>query len=417
MSVSAPATVPTPPATAGVAGADRPHTGASPDPKMTPSPPGAGAELRIIEWHNEWIVRSAYPFAYQAPDPTLRELRERYRLDEVVAPGRSEFEQVLRLREWVHTRWRHGWTRTPPAHNALDILRAAEEGGDFSCGYYAITLMQCLLALGFVARPVSISKGATEWLAADEGNVGHSVVEFWSHQHHKWVVLDPDLNVHYEHDGTPLSALEVHRAWVMRHADQVRLVPGPTPFRLTEQPSSGAGITFQNPDNEAAEFWIFGRHHAMDYYTHLRLPLTNTQHSAPPASGSVSSVHWIDAWTPPNVIDYNRPNAAAWTANEHDLSWTVNQVQIELRAVPERWEEDEAVLAVTLGHSMPNLAALLVRLDEEPWRETPPTFTWRLEPGKNQIMAKGVNAFGREGHVSRVLLRYHPPYPGSPRRA
>ena len=57
---------------------------------------------------------------------------------------------------------------------------------------------------------------------------------------------------------------------------------------------------------------------------------------------------------------------------------------------------------------MPNLDKLLVRLDGEEWRETPAEFIWRLRPGKNQIMAKGVNSFGREGHVSRILLRFNP---------
>ena len=33
---------------------------------------------------------------------------------------------------------------------------------------------------------------------------------------------------------------------------------------------------------------------------------------------------------------------------------------------------------------------------------------WVLRPGKNEVMAKGINSFGREGHVSRVLLRYFP---------
>lgn len=362
-------------------------------------------ELRIVEWQNEWIVRGAYPFTYQAPDAMLQELRERYRLDEVIAPAKDEFEQLLLLREWVHTRWMHGWTRTPPVRNALDILRAVEAGADFNCGYFAVTLMQCLLAVGFVARSVSICKPATEWMAADEGNIGHSVVEAWSHQFHKWAVLDPDLNVHYERNGVPLSALEVHRAWVGRRWDTVRLVQGPTPFRVTSKPGSGAATVFHNLDNQTAEFWNFGRHQVGDYYHHVRLPLRNTQHSS---DGPDDALHWIDDETPPALVLSNRPNHAQWTSNEADLYWTVDQVQIDLRIDAGAWHQGRAVLRVALPHSTPNLARLLVRLDNEPWRETPPTFAWELKPGKNQIMAKGVNAFGREGHVSRVLLRYHP---------
>ena len=55
-------------------------------------------ELRIVEWQNEWIVKSAFSFEYQAPDEVLATLRDRYRLDEVIAPGQTEFEQMLLLR-------------------------------------------------------------------------------------------------------------------------------------------------------------------------------------------------------------------------------------------------------------------------------------------------------------------------------
>ena len=86
---------------------------------------------------------------------------------------------------------------------------------------------------------------------------------------------------------------------------------------------------------------------------------------------------------------------------------TVDQVQINLRADLAASEQEEAVLQVNLEHSMPILDRLLVRIDHETWHETEPDFTGRLKPGKNEIMAKGANAFGREGHISRILLRTH----------
>jgi hypothetical protein len=72
------------------------------------------------------------------------------------------------------------------------------------------------------------------------------------------------------------------------------------------------------------------------------------------------------------------------------------------------WRRGAGVLRVMLEHSMPNLATLLVRRDDECWRETGAELTWSLRPGKNQIMAKCANASCREGHTSRVLLRYPP---------
>ena len=362
-------------------------------------------ELRIVEWQNEQIVRGAYPFRYQAPDAMLAELREKYRLDDVIASGQTEFDQVLLLREWVHTRWKHGWSREPGPYNALDILAAVEAGHDFNCGYFAVTLMQCLLSLGFVARNLSICKPASEWMAEDEGNIGHSLVEYWSHQFHKWILLDPDLNVHYERGGAPLSILEIHDAWVTRRWDEVTMLTGPTPFRVTDKAISGAATTFANLDNQNAEMQIFGWHNVGDYYSHVTLPMRNTTHSS---REHAPTLHWVDAHTPPRLVSYNGVTGGTFTSNVNDLYWSVDQVQIDLAVDAAAWERREARLSVSLDHSMPNLDRLLVRLDDEEWRASAPEFTWRLRPGKNQIMAKGVNRFGREGHVSRILLRFNP---------
>ena len=158
------------------------------------------AELRIVEYHNELLGdakhRAAWLSACPAPSPELSQLREQYRLDEVIAPAaaRGEFAQLMALTEWVHTRFRHGWHHPEPPITALRVLEAAAEGYDCNCAYFAITLAECCQALGFVARAVSICKDHTDWKAPDEGNTGHSVVEVWSHQFHKWVLLDADAD-------------------------------------------------------------------------------------------------------------------------------------------------------------------------------------------------------------------------------
>src|SRR5262249_7335091 len=134
----------------------------------------------------------------------------------------------------------------------------------------------------------------------------------------------------------------------------------------------------------------------------------NTQHLTEEAG---QTLEWVDELTPPRLVRYGtpaEPGAIVWTSSAADFEWTVDQVQIGLRADPQEWAAGRAVLRVDLDHSTPNLARLLVRLDTGAWQETGPAFRWPLRPGRNQIMAKPVNAFGREGHTSRVLLRYHP---------
>ena len=370
--------------------------------------PGAEAippELRIVEWQNEWIVRSAYEYDYQAKDDMLVELREKYELDAVVAGGRTEFEQMLLLKEWVRNRWDHGWSREPVARNALEILEAAELGSDFNCGYYSVTMMQSLLALGFVARRAGIAKAQSDWMALDEGNIGHSVPEVYSHDFHKWILLDADMNVHYELDSVPLSVLEIHRAWVDRRWNEVKMVTGAKPFKRTEKTSSGLLSVYDTLDEHDASGWVFRSNNVGDYYANASVYLGNTHHSR---GGPMPMLHWTDERTPPRLISANNPNKEDWTGNEHDMYPTIDQVQINLRADPEAWERREAVLTVNLEDSMPNLDKLLVRIDHEPWTERGRDFTWKLKPGKNEIMAKGVNTFGRDGHISRILLRFHP---------
>ena len=370
--------------------------------------PGAEAippELRIVEWQNEWIVRSAYEYDYQAKDDMLEELREKYELDAVVAGGRTEFEQMLLLKEWVRNRWDHGWSREPEARNALEILEAAELGSDFNCGYYSVTMMQSLLALGFVARRAGIAKAQSEWMALDEGNIGHSVPEVYSHDFHKWILLDADMNVHYELDGVPLSVLEIHRAWVGGRWSEVKMVTGAKPFKRTEKTSSGLLSVYDTLDEHDASGWVFRSNNVGDYYANASVYLGNTHHSR---GGPMPMLHWTDERTPPRLISANNPNKEDWTGNEHDMYPTIDQVQINLRAEPEAWERREAVLSVNLEDSTPNLDKLLVRIDHEPWTERGRDFTWKLKPGKNEIMAKGVNTFGRDGHISRILLRFHP---------
>ena len=362
-------------------------------------------ELRIVEWQNEWIVRSAYEYDYQPRDEMLVELREKYELDAVIAGGRTEFEQMLMLREWVRNRWDHGWSREPEAKNALEVLEAAELGSDFNCGYYSITMMQSLLALGFVARRAGIAKAQTDWMALDEGNIGHSVPEVYTHDLHKWVMLDADMNVHYELDGVPLSVLEIHRAWVGGRWSEVKMVSGANPFRRTEKTSSGLLSVYDTIDEHDASGWVFKSNRVGDYYAHASVYLGNTHHSR---NGPMPMLHWIDELTAPRLISANNPNKEEWTGNEHDMYPTIDQVQINLRADPEAWDRREAVLKVNLEDSMPNMDKLLVRIDHEPWNEKGRDFTWKLKPGKNEIMAKGVNTFGRDGHISRILLRFHP---------
>ena len=183
------------------------------------------------------------------------------------------------------------------------------------------------------------------------------------------------------------------------------MIQGSTPFKRTDKTSSGLLTVYETLDEHDASSWVFARHNVGDYYSNVSVTLGNTHHSR---EGSIPMLHWIDDRTHPRLISANNPHEDQWTGNEHDMYPSIDQVQVNLRADPSAWENGEAVLDVNFEDSMPNLEKLLVRVDHEPWHETERNCTWKLNPGKNEIMAKGINSFGREGHMSRILLRFHP---------
>ncbi len=162
------------------------------------------------------------------------QLREEYRLDELVAGYATEFEAQCALKRWVRSRWNHGWSLSfNTVRDALDILHEADRGEHFNCGFYSRVFIECARSLGWVARPLGLGVEEIAFPRGHNvGNVGHSVPEIWSNEYRKWIILDPDLNVHYERYGVPLSALEIQDAWLSREEDTVAMVQEEPPFTL-----------------------------------------------------------------------------------------------------------------------------------------------------------------------------------------
>jgi hypothetical protein len=188
----------------------QPEAGVSPvpDPRVT------------IATVRNGTAYNGLPVRFESFDaPGLRELRERERLDEVIAGAKQPFERALLLKDWVAAQWPHSNPNPYPPWNAniiLDWIRSGKTGG--FCGQYSQVLLQSLASVGMTARYVEIG--------GDWNPVAHFVIEVWSNQYNKWVVLDADYNIHFERDGIPLSALEVHDALLGGTLADVQVIKG-----------------------------------------------------------------------------------------------------------------------------------------------------------------------------------------------
>jgi len=173
------------------------------------------SRLRVVEQHNEEIVRTSIPFEYEPLDqPQLRKLREQFKLDDVVKGAQTELELMLRLAQWAcnYWDWPNHIMESYPAWNALEILKPHKDGtpcGGF-CQQFNLVFLQACESFGISGRAISISQGRLQ--EKYEGG-GHEIVELWSSEWKKWIYVDGALAWYIvdQKTGVPLSMLELRK--------------------------------------------------------------------------------------------------------------------------------------------------------------------------------------------------------------
>jgi hypothetical protein len=355
--------------------------------------------LSVQGFQNQKIVRSSFPYGFQRPSDKLKTLRERYKLDEVIAAGKTEFDKLVLLRNWARRQWacNDGFGGT---WDALAIL-GAPEGKKGMCVHFATVFTQCALALGFNARQIVIHH--------------HFVADVWSNELQKWVLMDVEGvypptgfkqygTAHYIDARTrqPLTCLEVHRAY--HRALELR------------KETIDDILQVYSFDTEAGQFVP----HDMKREPAVLSPFERFGY--PPRNDYLDR---LDPWEEYHGNDHYHSNSYLWWRSEWprgadpqyswksdrsgDFNWTLNQAHLTLTATA-----GPGVLTVAVDSLTPNLKCLLYRLNRGEWRSEPgqgndldsraATFRWSLEPGTNVLEVKPVNLFDRDGIASSAVV-------------
>jgi transglutaminase-like putative cysteine protease len=318
--------------------------------------------------------------------PRIEQLAAREGLAGVVAGAATEFEAVLKLKEWVAAQFPHSSPDPYPPWDALIVLDAIRGGltGGF-CAQYSQVLLQSLAALGYPARYVEIGRVDNPY--------AHFPMEFWSNQFNKWVLLDADFNLHFEKNGVPLSALEVHDAAVTGTANAVEVVAGA--FR---------------DGHPSPNDWP---HRTTELYYYVRYHLKADHVSAPfePA---------FDRWG--DVIEFTDSRTTPWESStvaspfpkeQLTASSTSDRSMVEaplnqLWVTPRVTSGTDVLLDLALD--MPQIVAAEYRVVDAtgqpgPWHpHGSPTLAWAVGPDDRAIEVRGVNLRGITGPATRVAL-------------
>jgi hypothetical protein len=318
-------------------------------------------------------------------------LREKYQLEKVIAPARDEWTAQLLLKEWVHKAIPGGEAKAS-AHHALDILELSARGETFWCTHYSITYMECALALGWQARHLGVDRRhGPDGLESSH----HGVTEVWSNQFHKWVVIDAQSNLHFEKQGTPLSAWEIRAEWLKDQGKAVDRVVGVPP----DVKRNPALLLWKQPqDAISVYFWIYIADHAVTTGTWERTKLIFLQDDAN------SNLIWFQNDDPPKKRGVVHPgylrDQFVFTDRIDDAYWTVGIVEANLIGV------SHDVVLLSLDTYCPNLAGYEVSFDGENWEpvKEEKSLCWRLKPGWNPLRLHTMGRGSVIGPETTILL-------------
>jgi hypothetical protein len=314
-------------------------------------------------------------------DAKLQQLRKQEKLDEVVAPGKTDFDKQVLLLDWAHKRIPFGPPASSPS-DALGILKAVDAGQRFNCGYYAEVLRAALSAMGYVARDIGL-KGAK----SDGNGSEHSIVEVWDPTHRKWVVLDPTVNAYFLKGETPLNAFEIRQEKFYNHdGKDLTIVMGMEGQKHTvaDMPIDrgthpGFGKLTLNGDSLGKFLYVA--------YT----PRT-------PAGGPDYGQMFITKDKLCEGVSYHTRVCPKDPAVEP--YWPMQQAALTLAP-----GEGDATVSVKADTMTPDFAKFRYRLDgAKDWTDGPPPAQWKLHKGENTLEARAVNKYGIEGAVSKVSL-------------
>jgi hypothetical protein len=316
-------------------------------------------------------------------NPKLKELRERYRLDELVAPGRDEFERQVLLMDWTHRQFKKFGRPSTNCHGALAILGAIGEGHTFFCAHYVEVLVSAAASLGWVDRSLALRRH--QGVNKVGGSTEHSVTEMWSNQHRKWVMFDPTSNMILETNGVPLNAWEIRQEWFYRAGTNLVFVVGKDRrrYRKSDLPIvlgyfAGFGELAVHPDE-------FDKYGFIGY-----IPNTGLMDS-----GYDYAKMFI---TKDVLCDGTKWHVRTLPANPAvDPYFPIGQAALSL-------QDEGSSIRVALKTLTPNFKRYEIRVDGGAWKDSGDNFLWPVNPGSNRLEVRTLNQFGVQRPISTAQI-------------
>lgn len=345
--------------------------------------------------NGEWLA-STYRLEEDAPShPRLKLLRQREKLDDVIAPGKTEFEKIVLLRHWVHSQWTyHNKPFCYPAWDAVEILDLARRiGNEGFCAQYAIVLLQACQSLGLHARYVELP--------------GHFVVAVWSDDYNRWVVMDPLNDFYFERNGEPLVGRALCRAyWTKNFKGIVHVAFDGTRTPVTladlEVYKKYSIVPRANQLTDPAEIIV-------DDQPRRQLRLEKDFHRYPIVGRNrITIASPYIAWKDSRAKEYFED--MPMSDDEDEFTYRMNQSFV---FVARRNLKHGLAKLILWSENTPDFKEFLYRINGGEWKTSDSKeIFWALDPGRNEIQVRARTEAGWLTKISRCSIFYKPAWWG-----
>lgn len=158
----------------------------------------------VIKWENYYNEEKLEIF-YTKSDKRLDILNSTYKVNEFLNGKDNEIDKVLMVVDIVNSVVEFDDVEDSKYFNGYDILSKKVDGKKVSAKDMAIITRDFLTSAGYISR-VGEFKNEKGWFKKDKA---YYVVEYWSLQYNKWIMIDFIDRGYFKYSEVPYSAIEV----------------------------------------------------------------------------------------------------------------------------------------------------------------------------------------------------------------
>lgn len=163
------------------------------------------SKLEIKKWNNIYNENNINIYYGDSENSKIKALDDVYRVKEISATEEKELDKVLKVVDILNEVVEFDDVLNSKKINAFDILEEKSTLKKASQRDMAIITRDLLLTIDIKARVGEFKKIKKN---SNEG-VGYYIIEYWSYEYNKWVMIDFRDKGYMEKDGIPLSAIEI----------------------------------------------------------------------------------------------------------------------------------------------------------------------------------------------------------------